>query len=84
MNHDPVWSVAEAKSRFSQVIDQARTGPQTITRNGRPAAVLVSVEEWDRRTHREGSLVDFLNASPLRGSGLTVERGKDEPRPVDL
>ena len=42
MTNMPAWTVAEAKAKFSQVIERARTGPQTITRNGRPAAVVVS------------------------------------------
>jgi prevent-host-death family protein len=71
---NPAWTVAQAKAKFSQVIEQARTSPQTVTRNGRPAAAVVSAEEWERRTSRVGSLVEFLAASPLRGSGLTVER----------
>ncbi len=79
------WTVAEAKAKFSEVIEKARlTGPQTITRNGRRAAVLVSAEEWDRRTARKGTLVEFLNNSPLRGSGLKIERSKDGPRDIEL
>jgi prevent-host-death family protein len=79
------WSVAEAKAKFSEVIEKARlAGPQTITKNGRKAAVVVSAEEWDRRTARKGTLVEFLNASPLRGSGLKIERSKDGPRDIDL
>jgi prevent-host-death family protein len=84
MNHLPAWTVAEAKAKFSQVIEKSRTGPQTITRNGRPAAVVVSVEEWERRTSRTGNLVQFLAASPLRGSRLKIERGKDRPRDIEL
>jgi prevent-host-death family protein len=84
VSHDPTWSVAEAKARFSEVLDQARATPQTITRNGRRAAVIVSAEEWERRTNRTGTLADFLAASPLRGSGLRVERSRDRPRKVDL
>jgi hypothetical protein len=30
------------------------------------------------------NLADFLLESPLRGSGLQLERQKDYPRPVDL
>jgi prevent-host-death family protein len=78
------WTIAEAKAKFSQVIEQARTGLQTITRNGRPAAVVVSAEEWERRTSRAGTLADFLTASPLRGSGLKIERSKDRPRDIEL
>ena len=40
------WTVAEAKAKLSQIIDQAQgEGPQTITRHGRSAVVLVSSEE---------------------------------------
>jgi prevent-host-death family protein len=79
------WAVAEAKARFSQVIDRALTdGPQTITRNGRTAVIVVSAEEWQRKTKRQGSLADFFATSPLRGSGLRIERVKDKPRDIDL
>jgi len=84
MGEAPVWTVAEAKAKLSQVIEQSRTAPQTITRNGRPAAVVVSIEEWQRRTLRVGNLAQFLAASPLRGSGMAVDRSKDQPRDIKL
>ena len=40
------WTVAQAKAKLSEVIEQAQArGPQAITRNGKKAAVLVSAEE---------------------------------------
>ena len=40
------WTVAEAKAKFSEVIERAQSqGPQTITRNGRKTAVVVAAEE---------------------------------------
>lgn len=79
------WKVAEAKSRFSELIDKAlREGAQEITRHGRRTAVVVSAEEWDRKTKRKGSLIEFLEQSPLKGSGLDFERLQDQPREVDL
>jgi prevent-host-death family protein len=72
---DHAWTVAEAKAKFSEVIEKAKSeGPQTITRNGRRAAVLVASEEWDRRVKRKGTLADFFAASPLRGSGIKIGR----------
>ena len=82
---EATWTVVDAKAHLSQVIDQAlEQGPQRITRNGRPAVVVVSAEEWDRKTRRKGNLAEFFAASPLRGSGLEVERLKDGPREIDL
>ncbi|HKX09650.1 MAG TPA: type II toxin-antitoxin system Phd/YefM family antitoxin [Stellaceae bacterium] len=79
------WTIAEAKARLSKVVDDALTrGPQTITRHGRKAAVVVSAEEWQRKTKRVGTLAEFFAASPLRGSGLKLRRRKDKPRKLDL
>lgn len=80
-----IWTVAQAKAKLSEVIEQARTqGPQTITRNGRRTVVVVDAGEWERKTRRSGSLADFFKASPLRGSGLKVRRAKDRLRSTDL
>lgn len=79
------WPVAKAKARFSEMIDRAlRDGPQTITRKGKLAVVVVSAEEWQRKTRRMGNLAEFFAASPLGSSGLKVKRTKDGPRAVEL
>jgi prevent-host-death family protein len=79
------WTVAEAKAKFSEVIERARTdGPQRITKNGRDAAVVVASEEWQRKVARKGTLADFLAESPLRESGLEIEPRKKAPRELDL
>jgi prevent-host-death family protein len=79
------WTIAEAKAKFSELIEKAKTrGPQTITRRGRITAVVVAAEEWEREKRRKGSLAEFFAASPLRRSGLVVERAKDRPRKIDL
>jgi len=79
------WAVAKAKARLSEVIDRALSdGPQTITRRGRNAVVVVSIEEWRHKTERKGSLADFLAESPLRASNLKVERRNDRPRKIRL
>ena len=81
----PHWTVAEAKAKFSEVLDQAqRNGPQTISRHGRPAAVIVSADEWARKTRRAGTLAEFLAESPLRQSGLSIARRDDDPRDPGL
>jgi prevent-host-death family protein len=78
------WTVADAKARLSEVVEKARRdGPQIITKNGRSTAVLVSIEEWDRKTARSGSLAEFLLASPLRGAGLDLKRSTDDAREIE-
>jgi len=79
------WTVAEAKAKFSEIIERAMSeGPQTITRKGRTAAVVVGAEEWQRKTKRVGNLAEFFAGSPLRGSGLKVRRLKERPRKINL
>lgn len=90
MNAEPTsesWTVAQAKARFSEVIQKARhQGPQAITCHGKRAAVVVDAALWDRIQRREhrGSFADFLFASPLRGSGLEVARLEGGIRNIDL
>ncbi|MGI8991628.1 MAG: type II toxin-antitoxin system Phd/YefM family antitoxin [Bryobacteraceae bacterium] len=80
-----VWTVADAKARLSEVIQHAVSGgPQVITKNGHKTVVVVSVEEWERKTNRKGNLAEFFAASPLRESGLKVKRNKDAPRDIEL
>ena len=81
----PNWTVAEAKSKFSEIIQRAISeGPQTITKRGHTAAIVVGAEEWQRKTKRSGNLAEFFAGSPLRGSGLKVRRSKSQPRKTSL
>jgi len=82
---DGDWTVAKAKAHLSEVINRAMSeGPQTITRNGRKAVVVVSTDEWEKKTKRKGSLVEFFAKSPLRGVDLDLERSRDGFRPINL
>jgi len=74
------WTLAGARARLSEVVDRAQAAPQIITRNGRPSAVIVSAEEWARKTVRRGTLAEFLLASPKRGADIGLERQHDQPR----
>jgi prevent-host-death family protein len=79
------WTVAEAKAKFSEVIDKARnSGPQAINMHGRTCAVVVSTDEWERKTHRTGNLAEFLAESTMRGSRLKPRRMMDSPRTIEL
>ncbi len=79
------WTVAEAKAKLSEVIQRAeKEGPQTITRHGEEAVVVVSAEEWEKKTKRKGNLAEFFASSPLRGVALDMKRRKDRPRESGL
>jgi prevent-host-death family protein len=79
----PKWTVAQAKAKLSEVIDRAvSSGPQIVTRNGVETVVVVAVEEWEKKTKRRGSLIDFLASSPLKNSGLKIDRSKSKSREI--
>lgn len=83
--HASSWTLTDAKARFSEVVTRALVeGPQTVTRSGHIAVVVVSADQWQRRLRRQDDLPAFLASSPLAGSGLEVQRLQDGPRPVDL
>ncbi len=55
----------EAKSTLSAVVEAAEKGePTTITKHGRPAAVIVSHDEWIKLKARVPSFADLLLAVP--------------------
>jgi antitoxin Phd len=57
------WQVQEAKQRLSELLADAREHPQTITRHGRPYAVVLSAEAYDRLVGRD-DFKDFLRSAP--------------------
>ena len=66
------WPLQDAKNRFSAVVDAALAGdPQQVTRRGKPAVVVVSVDEYERLSRMEKaaapSLADLLLAIPQDG-----------------
>lgn len=82
---ETAWTVSEAKAKLSEVIERATSdGPQTITRNGRTAVVVVSADEWERKTKRKGNLAEFFANSPLRASGVKIRRLPGRLRKADL
>jgi len=76
-----IWSVAEAKAKFSEVVERATTdGPQRVTKNGRDAVVVVSAAEWDRRDVMKGSVLDVLQQAQLEDGELEIERHREPLR----
>ncbi|MBF0167278.1 MAG: type II toxin-antitoxin system Phd/YefM family antitoxin [Alphaproteobacteria bacterium] len=67
--HQPKWSVQDAKSHFSSLVDAARQGePQTVTKHGKPAVVVVDAQEFERLRQIEKasapSFTELLLAMP--------------------
>ncbi len=84
----PRWSLQDAKNGFSAVVAEALKGtPQTVTKHGKPAVVVLSVAEYQRLVRRydtatAASFVDHLLAMPQDGGAFTCARAR--PRDVEL
>lgn len=77
--------IRDAKAKFAALVDAAEHGePTTITRHGRPAAVLVPIADA-RRLYPDSrpSFVDLLLAFP-GGPETLFERDGTPLRDVDL
>lgn len=82
------WQLQDAKARFSELFRLAyERGPQRVTKHGREAVVVLSEEEFARLNEPKGgtgSLAEFFAASPLRGSGIHLDRRPDYGRKIKL
>jgi antitoxin Phd len=70
-------SSIDAKNRFGQLLEAAQRAPVTVTKNGRPAAVVLSIEDYERvRGATWQRLFDTMTTARKRaaGRGLTDER----------
>jgi antitoxin Phd len=77
------WQLQEAKARFSKLVQRAiDEGPQTVTRHGKDAVVVISVEEFRLMEKRQIDFKEFLASAPLEG--VDLERDRDHGRDVEL
>lgn len=83
----PPWKLQDAKAKFSQLVDKARTiGPQYVTRHGKNAVVVLSVEDYENMVANKPDFKDFLLSVPKISEDEShyFERQKDYPRDIEL
>jgi prevent-host-death family protein len=80
------WSVQDAKNRFSEVVEAARRTPQTVTKHGKPAVVVVAADEYERlrklQQLKAPSFAEMLLAMPQ--GDVEFERLKATLRTVEF
>lgn len=81
---NPSWSVQDAKDQFSKVVEAARRAPQTVTKHGKPAVVVVAAEEYERlsalKRLKAPGMAELLLAIPQGSEDIEFERLNAEPR----
>ena len=75
--------VREAKANFSALVEAAENGePTTITKHGKPAAVIVPVDDAKKLySDRNSDFIDFLLTYP---GGVELERNRSKLREYDF
>lgn len=67
------WNIAAAKSGLSRLVRDARTRPQVIENRGRPVAVVLSIEAYERAAAAEQAADRWQSvlalSAELRASG---------------
>jgi prevent-host-death family protein len=81
-----VWQVQDAKARFSELLNKIEHGDgyQTITKNGREVAVVISKSEFDNLRKPKNTLIEFFENAPFPDEDLDLDRNKDLGRDIDL
>ena len=79
------WQLQHAKSHLSELVKNASSGaPQEITLRGKPAVVVLSLQQYEKLKQPKQKLVSFLRQSPLMNSDLELHRDKSPMRDIDL
>jgi antitoxin Phd len=77
-----VWQIQEAKTRLSEVIEEADTkGPQIITRHGTERAVLLSIKDYRALSALQPNLKEYLLGGP-KVEGFETPRDRDSGRDI--
>lgn len=76
------WHLQDAKNNFSKLVREAiKNGPQTVTLRGERAAVVLSVEDYDKLKGKKISFVEHLLNFPVLDDDIIDEINRRDKRP---
>jgi len=77
------WQLQEAKSKFSEVINNAEMGDiQIVTKRGRDCVAIIPIEQYKKVFERKETLREFFKKAPK--VDLDISRSKDMGRDIEL
>jgi prevent-host-death family protein len=78
------WQLQQAKTRLSEVIEEAQTkGPQIITRHGAERAVVLSIHDYRALVAHKPNLFEYLLNGP-KVDDFDIEYSRDTGREIEL
>ena len=77
------WNLADAKNRFSELVNLALTdGPQRVRRR-KDEVVVIAAKEYERLKENRPKFKDFLTKGPTF-EGLNLERDHSKAREISF
>jgi prevent-host-death family protein len=78
------WRLADAKNRFSEVVNRALTGDPQVVMRRRDAVVVVAQRDYEKLTGKRLNFKQFLLGEGPSSEGLNLQRDKSPMRKVKL
>ena len=81
-----IWQLQDAKNKFSELVDTALAqGPQTVTKRGLEAVMVISVEDYKRLSKSKRSLIDVFRKAATFSDGIDLSRDSNSSlREIEL
>lgn len=78
------FSSRELNQDVTRAKKASQAGPVFITDRGKPAHVLLSIEDYQRLTGKKRNIVDALSMPGIADIDIQFPRSRELPRPADL
>ncbi|HXJ95750.1 MAG TPA: type II toxin-antitoxin system prevent-host-death family antitoxin [Terriglobia bacterium] len=78
------WRLADAKNRFSELVNRALTGNPQWVRRRRDAVVVIAQRDYEKLTGKRPSFKEFLLSEGPSFRGLKLSRDRSPMRDVTL
>lgn len=78
------WALNDAKTGFSELIEQAQLEPQIVTKHGRETAVVLSIEQYTRLLPASNAWLDLRPPPTLLTDATEFERLETTEREINF
>ena len=78
------WALNDAKTSFSELIEQAQLEPQLVTKHGREAAVVLSIEQYTRLLPASNAWLELRAPEKLLTDSPGLERLATSEREISF
>jgi prevent-host-death family protein len=79
------WTLNEASHDLPALVDRAGSeGVQVLLRDGKPAASVISINDFEALKNQKTPMGDFLRDLPWRGMEIDFERDRGSARDVEF